>query len=227
MFLKLRRLFIVIIMLILGVSNPVFADTTVLQASGKSNPSPKALPVESMWNSIKAMEEDTGTIGTSDNLDCHMSKSSEYGAALLLTISDCGAGSTACYGTGLSNSSTNNASGIYQLSGNWWEWCAAYYTGGNPDTETTAITFMRSLDSKYVDKYNTTSIGTYIGYPLTQRIKGDALFASGFLGSAYDGLPVGTYPVLVRGNSSFGFFGFANSAGLNGRFGRAVVVCGS
>jgi hypothetical protein len=131
-----------------------------------------------MWNDIKAME--TGTLGTSginknDGIDCHMSKNSEWGAALLLTISAYGAGSAECVKS-TSISSTGNASGVYQLASGT-QWTAAYNITGTTD----AVSFFNGLDSKYVDKYSTDNLATYNAS--ASKIKGDALFAKGFLGS--------------------------------------------
>jgi hypothetical protein len=173
-----------------------------------------------MWNDIKGMESTTsGTLGTTTNLDCHMTKNSEWGAALLLTISAYGVGSANAV-TNTSSSSTGNASGVYQLTSGW-QWTAAYYTGGNA----VGSNFLKTLDSKYVDKYDATSLIDYNSNYSASKIKGDALFAKGFLGSTSASWPGSGNPVFVRGGS--GWFGFSSNSGTSSYGGRAVVVCGA
>ena len=166
---------------------------------------------------------ESGTLGTSENIDCHMAKNSEYGAALLLTISAYGAGTSTCAGTGKSNSSTGNASGIYQLSGEW-EYVAAYYTGASSPT---VLSKLVNAADKYVDRYTVDSLEKYNALDEAAKVKGDALYARGFLGSTSASWPNAGSPVFSRGSSSLGFFSYNRNTGSNSGASRAVVVCGA
>ena len=133
-------------------------------------------------------------------------------------------GSTQFSGGSKSISSTGNASGVYQLAAGNQEYCAAIYS--NPSTPTN-LGALYTADAKYKDIYYDTSLVNYNannngGHG---KIKGDALFAQGFLGSGNAYWVSGTGPVFYRLGT--GLFSYLYNAGTSSYSSRAVVVCGS
>lgn len=203
----------------------VKVEAVTLQASSSTNA--YTASAGDMWTAIREME--TGTLGNTSGLDCHMEKRTEFGAAALLAISAYGAGSTQFAGSSKSISSTGNASGIYQLAAGNYEYNAACYYNPSDAAKTSmgALWTAGGAQEKYLNLYYDNSLETYIANNNGEHgmYKGDALFARGFLGSGNAYWVSASYPVFGRHTS--GLFSCSNATGANSGASRAVVVCGA
>ncbi len=195
------------------------------QASGTSSLYSKS--VSYFFELIRAMETPTGTLGVSSNIntsnyvdsssngiDCHLEKNTEYGTITLLAASEYGnATSTDSASTGL------GATGVFQMNNGKEELVANTWSseeGGTPETNK-ANGALTSADSRYVNEYYGTT---------KYSITGDGLIETDGWGGNTNFLKSGT-PVFQRGFG--GFFGYCYIAGgtNSSRSARAVVVCGS
>ena len=182
---------------------------------------------------IRAMESPTGTLGVDSNIntttyvdsssngiDCHLEKNTEYGTITLLAASE--------YGNATSTDSASTAigaTGVFQMNNGNREYVANTWSSAENGTATTnsfngALT---SADARYVNKYYGTKDNfTSRGYV----IKGDGLIQTDGWGGDYFFVTSG-YPVFYRGDDGlFGYdYNYGHSISNNGA--RAVVVCGS
>ena len=201
------------------------------QASGTSSLYSKT--VSYFFELIRAMESPTGTLGVDSNIntttyvdsssngiDCHLEKNTEYGTITLLAASE--------YGNAKSTDSASTAigaTGVFQMNNGNREYVANTWSSAENGTATTnsyngALT---SADARYVNKYyGTKDDFTSRGYV----IKGDGLIQTDGWGGNTN-FVTSSYPVFYRGYiglfGSYYFNGYSNSY-----YGaRAVVVCGS
>ena len=201
------------------------------QASGTSSLYSKT--VSYFFELIRAMESPTGTLGVDSNIntttyvdsssngiDCHLEKNTEYGTITLLAASE--------YGNATSTDSASTAigaTGVFQMNNGYREYVANTWSSAENGTATTnsfngALT---SADARYVNKYYGTKDNfTSRGYV----IKGDGLIQTDGWGGDYFFVTSG-YPVFYRGDDGlFGYdYNYGHSISNNGA--RAVVVCGS
>ena len=201
------------------------------QASGTSSLYSKT--VSYFFELIRAMESPTGTLGVDSNIntttyvdsssngiDCHLEKNTEYGTITLLAASE--------YGNATSTDSASTAigaTGVFQMNNGYREHVANTWSSAENGTATTnsyngALT---SADARYVNKYYGTKDNfTSRGYV----IKGDGLIQTdGWGGDPF--FVTSGYPVFYRGDDGlFGYdYNYGHSISNNGA--RAVVVCGS
>ena len=201
------------------------------QASGTSSLYSKT--VSYFFELIRAMESPTGTLGVDSNIntttyvdsssngiDCHLEKNTEYGTITLLAASE--------YGNATSTDSASTAigaTGVFQMNNGNREYVANTWSSaenGTPETNSYngALT---SADARYVNKYYGTKDNfTSRGYV----IKGDGLIQTdGWGGDPF--FVTSGYPVFYRGDDGlFGYdYNYGHSISNNGA--RAVVVCGS
>ena len=166
-----------------------------------------------------------GTENTTNNIDSHLIKNTEYGAVILLTASQYGQGK---YNTSninsVASSSTGNKYGIYQLAGNKWEYTTGILmsykdkdTGEIKDINTSYTNvFRNTINNKYYDIYHTeeynTSLNAYQINP-EEAIQSDGYFDSlGWWNATATAAPRQNSPFFVRGNG--GVFG----SGARGRW---------
>ncbi len=100
---------------------------------------------------------------TSNNVDIHMQKNTEYGAAIILGASDYGkarkkgnmnAGSTTTSGTDIKASTTGNVYGVYELG----QLDKKEFVAARGD-----YNYFKSVDSRYVNQYTNKSTSARIG----------------------------------------------------------------
>ena len=165
--------------------------------------------------SMRRMESQYGTLGksavfdqttyvdsTGNGIDSHMALNTEFGTAGILAYSE--------YGTIPTNSNdttTRNASGIYQLGYSNYEYVAGIYSTTDSDTN-----IIGKADARYYNKYASNT-----------SIPGDGMGKLGFSAS----YPFSSYPIIIRsynGALSSPYYGASSSSK---RGSRAVVVCGA
>lgn len=217
---KIKLIAILMLALICLVSGGVSAN---FQSSPNVSATKKKL---AYWmTGVRAMEASGQVMGlgetinsstlvssTSNNIDVHLQKNTEYGAMAILAVSDYGKQgngtaksdyvNTTTYGLA---TTTGNKSGIYGLGKNY-EWVS----GGLNDA-------FSGYNARYFNTYTTTKSG----------LGGDAtLETNDWQGSNSSSSWISsTYPIFLRNSSSL----FSRSAGptTNDYYARAVVVCGS
>ena len=168
----------------------------------------------------------TYSLAYAPNLESHMLKNSEWGAVAYLTESQygrngtevtinnngttyfTGGGENNAYVTNTNQSSTGNVYGIYDLSGNAYEYVAAGYSNQS-DIETT------SGSTKYATVYGGTNVSTDYKY-------GDATYETSGWNSDSANFALSGDPFFVRGGSynygaNAGVFNFVGDGG--GAFG--------
>ena len=200
------------------------------------------------------------TYGESVNLNSHMMKNSEWGATVYLAHTKYGTNKkkveqnmsseyytggtntvTDIYTTNKKQSTTHNATGVYDLNGGAWEYVASYLNNGDKNLETHggittgdiygATTEEQSTSTKYKTVYSSEN-DRIKDYEKTERKnKGDAVYEisstysnkEGTWFSAYSGFPFNNLPFFHRGGdignlviSTSGSFSFTASSGING-----------
>ena len=196
--------------------------------------------------------------GESENLNSHMMKNSEWGATAYLTHSKYGrnkeeiainksgnfyTGSTtnknAIYTTNKNQSTTNNATGIYDLNGGAWERTASYVNNKNSNLPLYGGTARGDLYGATEEEQNaSTALKTVyvmassdsdtLIYEANKGVKGDAVYETSGLGSSnngswnadYSSFPYSTYPFFARGGhyssgTTAGVFCFYGSYGYS------------
>ena len=135
----------------------------VLQANPNTNGKKTDIPTSWMTN-IRNMETINQAMGLqetidattkkatsqSNNIDVHMSKTTEFGAVAILSASGYGNPSTIQSST--IQSSTGNKTGVY-FSLDWWEWTAGGLEGN----------IFSGVDKKYYDEYTTSMTSVKVG----------------------------------------------------------------
>ena len=194
------------------------------------------------------------TYGESVNLNSHMAKNSEWGATVYLAHSKYGTNkkkveqnkSSAFYTGGTNTveeiyttnkiqSTTHNATGVYDLNGGAWERTAAYVNNGNENLGTYggktagdiygATEKEQSTSTKYKTVYSSENNQSKDYQTAGKKNKGDAVYetsvshshGTGSWFDAYAYFPYGAAPFFGRGGSSYdtaaGTFYFYYNAG--------------
>ena len=225
----------------------IVALTISSEAAYQSRPNFSSLvntTTNSFFENIRKMESADGPMGlnaefkvtdtvvtetsSSNNIDVHMIKNSEWGAAVLLAASGYGAGRDDDAGTWTTG--PNNYTGIYGMGNSNWEYTASYCQKGGSNT-TTSQTYRSLLHSyqgsKYVDQYVNKNDQATADYDSFTVIKGDAIIDTMNLHSGNKPLVTSDYPVFARGDG--GVFAFCRYYGGSSGYGtsRAVAVCGA
>ena len=195
-------------------------------------------------------QETGGEASSSNNIDAHMCKNTEYGAAAILSVSQYGYSEKVPETSGIYNASNNTYTlgdsttgaagtesyyyGLFDMSNNWQEnnnYKYTYTATAHRNTKTTDTTYQYSSIlyraardntlSKYVDFYPNQSNGNITYY------YGDATFETPkWRGASNSGFVTGTSPVFGRYGGIFGrdgHYGVASSSNSA----RATVVCGA
>lgn len=153
------------------------------------------------------------TSTSSNGIDVHMMKSTEYGAIAILSAS--GYGNPKKLQESTIKTTTGNKTGVY-FSGANWEWVAGG-GAGNP---------VSGMNARYYDKYggdiSTAKAGDALGNYNSANpgcARWHSASGSNWAGSAY----------FVRGNGGLFSFGYINrgSDSNYSYFGRGVAVCGA
>ena len=198
------------------------------------------------------------TYGESVNLNSHMAKNSEWGATVYLAHSKYGTnkkkveqnkssafytGGTntveEIYTTNKAQSTTHNATGVYDLNGGAWERTAAYVNNKNDQLGTTggknagdfygATESEQATSTKYKTVYSSENNQSKDYQTAGKKNKGDAVYetsvshshGTGSWFDAYAYFPCGAYPFFIRGgfyhDTAAGTFFFdCSGGGANG-----------
>ncbi len=163
-----------------------------------------ALGLNSMFEEDATTKEYKETTQT-NNIDSHMIKNTEWGAAVMLSASDYGAGvgnvvnsyshSTMLYGD--TSSTTGNKSGIYGL--NIGPTQHEFVAGGIIEKMTENLFgYLISAPNRYVDKYASSDDST----DSTRFIFGDATYeTNSFKAYKGDSYVYNNYPLFTRGSA--------------------------
>ena len=225
----------------------IIAFTINSEAAYQSRPNFSSLvntTTNSFFENIRKMESADGPMGlnaeftvsdtevketsASNNIDVHMIKNSEWGAAVLLASSGYGAGRDDDAGTWTTG--PNNYTGIYGMGNSNWEYTASYCQKGG--STTTGSTNYRSLlhsyqGTKYVDQYVNKNNQATADYDSFTVIKGDAIIDVMNLHSGSKNLVTSDVPVFIRGYNGVFAFGGSHGNSYSGVTSRAVAVCGA
>ena len=240
----MKRKFYVILFIFLVA---VLALTINSEAAYQSRPNFSALvntTSNDFFKNIRMMESTDGPMGlsatfetsstevketsSSNNIDVHMIKNSEWGAAVLLASSGYGAGSDNNAGTWTTG--PNNYTGIYGMGNGNWEYTASFCKQGGSNV-TGASSYNSILHhyqgTKYVDQYVNKNNQSSADYDTFTVIKGDAIIDVMGLHSGVKILVTSGNPVFKRGY--FGVFAFNFHIGISVSYNtsRAVAVCGA
>ena len=214
------KLLVLAIMLVTMTLMPVGQVKAALQANPNTQYSKRLLSVN--WiKEFRQMETAGGAMGlnetlkdgliseSSNGIDVHMMRTTEYGAIAILSASGYGNPSNAQAIT----STTGNETGII-LNTNNYEWTAGGLQGS----------IFSGVNSRYFD--------TYTGNQSSARA-GDALGtsttpnpgAAGWHSASGSNWVYSSYPYFVRGCG--GIFSFGSGFASSSYYGRGVVVCGA
>lgn len=167
---------------------------------------------------LNASVDSTGKeTSSSNNIDVHMIKNTEYGGAAMLSASSYGAAPT-----GSSNATTTgNEYGIYQMAAGNWE----YVAGMLENTNNSYVTNIKNASKCYWNYYTnpSNSYSDYSGY-----VPGDATKeTAGWKSAGFSNFVNSGDPVFIRGYN--GLFSFSSSGGNGGSdcSSRAAAVCGA
>lgn len=214
---KIISIIILFLIMIILIPKNVYAG---MQAN-KGGTSLHTTTASDFFSLIRTMEAQYGTLGvepdtgsSKNGIDAHMAKNTEWGTAAMLAVSSYGTGNASTAVT----TTTGNASGVYNMGDEKWEYTANYLAGNTQDF-TSNIT---GANDKYKDEYTS----------ISSRIVGDGLNLS-ILPYAWND----SYPVLSRGVDGllnyigdFNWtYGYNQGGGRDHPFvsTRAVVVCGT
>ena len=215
------KLLSAIIMLTAMTVMPVGRVKAALQANPNTQYT-KAAGATSWMTWFRQMEEQGGAMGlnetlkddltseSSNGIDVHMMRTTEYGAIAILSASGYGNPSNDRAIT----STTGNETGV-MVNTNQWEWNAGGLQGS----------IFSGVNSRYFD--------TYTGERESARV-GDALGSStttnqgtaGWHSASSSSWVGGSYPCFVRGGRG-GIFSFSFGNDSYGYYARGVVVCGA
>ena len=209
----------------------------------------------------------SATYGESVNLNSHMAKNSEWGAIVYLAHSKYGANKkkveqnkNSSYYTGGTNtveeiyttnktqSTTHNATGVYDLNGGAWERTAAYVNNGNENLGTYggktagdiygATEKEQSTSTKYKTVYSSENNQSKDYQTAGKKNKGDAVYETSVTHSngtgswfdAYASFPHGAFPFFNRGGGYYGtaagtfYFYYGNGGAGSGDSFRPVMA---
>ena len=213
-----------LILLVVVLAAMVLLPVGNVKASLQANPNTqytKADGLASWMVNIRNMEKSGEAMGlsetfnsdytstSSNGIDVHMMKSTEYGAIAILSAS--GYGNPKKLQESTIKTTTGNKTGVY-FSGANWEWVAGG-GAGNP---------VSGMNARYYDKY---------GGDISTAKAGDALGnynsanpgCAGWHSASISGWAGSDY--FVRGNG--GLFSFYDFYSYDSYFGRGVAVCGA
>ncbi len=183
-----------------------------------STTKPKFEAGASSWRSITTGDMFTYAKGYNETLESHLMKNSEWGAVAYLTESKygrngteiainnngttyyTGGGSETAYVNNTNQSSTGNVYGIYDLSGNAYEYVAGYYSGGSLPN---GNSFANGTSDAYSTAYSGTIASSAYKY-------GDATYETSGWNSDGADFVYSSSPFFLRG----GVYGSASSAGV-------------
>ena len=214
------KLLALAIMLVTMTLMPIGQVKAALQANPNTQYTKTATP-ENWMKGFRQMETAGGAMGlnetlkdgliseSSNGIDVHMMRTTEYGAIAILSASGYGNPSNAKAIT----STTGNETGII-LNTNNYEWTAGGLQGS----------IFSGVNSRYFD--------TYTGNQSSARA-GDALGtsttpnpgAAGWHSASGSNWVYSSYPYFVRGCG--GIFSFGSGFASSSYYGRGVVVCGA
>ena len=215
-----EKLLALAIMLVTMTLMPIGQVKAALQANPNTQYKKTATP-ENWMKGFRQMETAGGAMGlnetlkdgliseSSNGIDVHMMRTTEYGAIAILSASGYGNPSNAKAIT----STTGNETGII-LNTNNYEWTAGGLQGS----------IFSGVNSRYFD--------TYTGNQSSARA-GDALGtsttpnpgAAGWHSASGSNWVYSSYPYFVRGCG--GIFSFGSGFASSSYYGRGVVVCGA
>ena len=203
-----------------------------------STTKPKFEAGASSWRSITIGNMFTYAKGYNETLESHLMKNSEWGAVAYLTESKygrngteiainnngttyyTGGGSETAYVNNTNQSSTGNVYGIYDLSGNAYEYVAGYYSGGS-------LSKGNSFANGTSDAYST----AYSGMTASSAYKyGDATYETSGWNSDLAYFVDSNYPFFRRGGNYYvtsiaGVFDFnAENGNSNGTYSFRVCL---
>ena len=161
---------------------------------------------------LSATIDDSGNeTSSSNNIDAHMIKNTEWGAAVMLMDSAYGSKESGFSSTA---TTTENASGVYQMFSGV-EYVAGIYSTSTRDTSSWST--IKNAPAKYWNDYQSGNSITGDATKETHRWKGASTFS--FVSASY--------PVFIRsGSGAFYYDNYYGSA--YGAYGsRAAVVCGA
>ena len=218
------KLLTIIIILVISICLPAGN----VKASLQSNPNTRYTKADSLRNwmvNIRNMEKKGEAMGlneelntdytskSSNGIDVHMMKSTEYGAIAILSASGYGNSKTLQEST--EKTTTGNKTGVY-FSGANWEWVAGGGTG----------TPVANMNSRYYNQYGSTVATAKVGDALGTKDTTNPGCA-GWHGAS-DSHWASKY-WFVRSNGSLFSFGY-DGTGISGGysyFARGVAVCGN
>ena len=215
------KLLSAIIMLTAMTVMPVGRVKAALQANPNTQYT-KAAGATSWMTWFRQMEEPGGAMGlnetlkddltseSSNGIDVHMMRTTEYGAIAILSASGYGNPSNDRAIT----STTGNETGV-MVNTNQWEWNAGGLQGS----------IFSGVNSRYFDTYTgereSARVGDALGSSTTTN-QGTAGWHSASSSSWVDG----SYPYFVRGGKG-GIFSFSYGGDWGSYYARGVVVCGA
>lgn len=213
---KSKKILIIMIAAILSIIAMPNRAHAGLQAN-KGGTSLTKVTANGFFVSMRRMESQYGTLGksavfdqttyvdsTGNGIDSHMALNTEFGTAGILAYSEYGT-----IPTESNDTTTGNASGIYQLGYSNSEYATGIYLSTNSNTE-----IIGKADARYYNKYASKT-----------SIPGDGMGKLGFSAT----YPFSTYPIVIRSirgilSSDFDSGNDFRSKAIGS---RAVVVCGA
>ena len=213
------KLVTLIIMLAMAVCLPV----SNVKASSQSNPNTHYKKGDTIANwmvNIRNMEKKDEAMGlneelntdytskSSNGIDVHMMKSTEYGAIAILSASGYGNSKTLQEST--EKTTTGNKTGVY-FSGVNWEWVA----GGG------AANPVAKMNSRYYDKYGSTISTAKVGDALGNKNVTNVGCAG------WHSASMSKFGNFVFGRGNVGLFSFNNYTADYKFYARGVAVCGN
>ena len=214
------KLLALAIMLVIMTLMPIGQVKAALQANPNTQYTKTATP-ENWMKGFRQMETAGGAMGlneklkgdltseSSNGIDVHMMRTTEYGAIAILSASGYGNPSNAKAIT----STTGNETGV-MVNTNQWEWNAGGLQGN----------IFSGVNSRYFDTYTESQSSARAGDALgssTTTNPGAAKWHS----ASYSDWVYSSVPCFVRGSE--GIFSFNRSYGSFVYYGRGVVVCGA
>lgn len=212
---KSKKILIIMIAAILSIIAMPNRAHAGLQAN-KGGKSLVNVTANGFFVSMRRMESQYGTLGksavfdqttyvdsTGNGIDSHMALNTEFGTAGILAYSE--------YGTIPTNSkdtTTGNASGIYQLGYSNYEYVAGIYSSTNSVTN-----IIGKADGRYYNKYASST-----------SIPGDGMGKLGF-SAVYPNYS--SSPIIIRSNGGILYSNPDNGNSNSYSGSRAVVVCGA
>ena len=219
---KYKRVLIIIFIAIISIIAMPNKINAGLQANN-GGASLDNTTVSAFFTGMRRMETQYGTLGknavlnekfldtTGNGIDSHMILNTEWGTVALLTDSIFGIGTE--IKTQNTATSTGNASGVYNLSNEKFEYTATTYVETSNDYNKTMV----GADTRYFNNYTNER----------KLIPGDALDCKAWLSGANGNTATSGVPTYLRAQNAT-LFGVTALWGANsGNVGtRAVVVCG-